>query len=237
MPPKSTMRLHAGRAFTWSIATLIYFSALSYVALPKATALTFLTPIFATIFAIIVFKETLSFFYMAALKVAFIGTLIVLQPGFSSFEKEGLMVLAASMFWGMSDIFAKKISVLENDFVSTFFHAGFSCLMILPFFIYYSKPLEFWQWGIILIQSALYIVNMYSLTMSYRYGDFKVVQNFYFTIMLFTAPLSYLVFDEWITLPTLIGSSIILVVVGTIAYIEGRKFKNKTRTIELGLDK
>jgi drug/metabolite transporter (DMT)-like permease len=225
LPTKRNLSLHIIRAFLWLAATAIFFKSIDIVSLPKATALSFSTPLFTIIFAIIFLKEKLRKGYIVSLFFGFIGMIIILRPGFDGYSLESLLILIACILWAITDIIIKHLCKSEKNKDITWFFTLFSFLLIIPILPKFWITPNMVQFGILMLISILFLFNTLSLTHAYRLGNMTIIQPFAFSSLIFVAILSYLVFSETITIPTIIGSAVIIISTSSIAYNERRSHK------------
>lgn len=105
--------LHLGRtSFGWLGVTLM-FAAVAYIPLADATAISFLNPVFAMIFAIPLLRETVGRVRWSAALIALAGAMILLRPTPESFQPAALLALGAALVMGMELIFIKKLTGRE----------------------------------------------------------------------------------------------------------------------------
>lgn len=105
--------LHIGRtSFGWLGITLM-FASVAFIPIADATAISFLNPVFAMVFAIPFLKEGVGPWRWLAAAVSLAGALILLRPTPDSFQPAALLALAAAAVIGMELIFIKKLSGKE----------------------------------------------------------------------------------------------------------------------------
>ncbi len=101
--------LHALRALFNIVAMLSFFYALSITPLSEVTALNFTAPIFATVLAALVLGEVVRARRWTAIAVGFLGTLIVLRPGFASIGLGQILALGSAMIWSCALLVIKTL--------------------------------------------------------------------------------------------------------------------------------
>ena len=89
---------------------LLGFGALVYMPFEQFKALSFLSPIIVVLLSFIIFKEKIYKYRIFALTAGFIGTLIIIRPGYVEFNIGTIMVLASLMFWSFIIIISKFVS-------------------------------------------------------------------------------------------------------------------------------
>ena len=100
-------KLHAARSFFNVIAMLSFFYSLSITSLAEVSSLGFTAPLFASILAIIFLKEVVGFKRGLAIIFGFVGTIIVIDPVYSSISMGHILVLLSASVWSISFIIIK----------------------------------------------------------------------------------------------------------------------------------
>ena len=86
------------------------FTALTLIPLAQMTALSFTGPLFVTIGAVLFLGEIIRARRIAAIAVGFLGTLIILQPGFTEISVGAMMALASALSIAMASLIVKKLT-------------------------------------------------------------------------------------------------------------------------------
>ena len=150
------------------------FWALKNVSLPEFTTLTMTAPIFSILFSIFLLKERFNLFLALSLILGVFGVLLVVRPGFESFNIFFLIVLLNAFLISMTTFLVNKFDKIvssEGYFVygGLFVH-GFSVILFLFDPIFFNFP------TLILMVSASVFVNIaiYFLVLA-----FQKAQSFY----------------------------------------------------------
>ncbi|MGR3467702.1 MAG: DMT family transporter [Shimia sp.] len=96
----------------WGGVTLL-FAAAGLIPLPDATALSFLNPVFAMLFAIVLLGERVGPWRWGAAAVAFAGAVILLRPT-GAVELGALLALASAVVLGLEISFIKRLTGRER---------------------------------------------------------------------------------------------------------------------------
>ncbi|MDA9230954.1 DMT family transporter [Rickettsiales bacterium] len=235
-PKRKQLFLYFIRSLFWIGGTTLFFMSLQIVPLPMAIALSFSTPLFTTILAIIILNEGVYKRRIFALISGFIGVLVVLKPAFFDLASQHLMIILACMFWSITDIMIKIMGKDNKNSTITWFYFFFSfmfLLIVIGFLkilgIFYTSSglylINHWNFNytqiLILILIAIFFVcSIMLLTQSYKIADLTIIQPFSFTTIIFTSILYYIFFNEIITISTIIGSIVIIV---SISFVSFRK--------------
>lgn len=99
--------------------------------------ITTLSPVFQSIFALILLKEKTSFKQVVSMLVAFVGVLVII--GLSGLDQTNssllgqLLLLAAAFFWGYYSVLSKKASIHYSSLQITTWGVITAAVMNLPF--------------------------------------------------------------------------------------------------------
>src|SRR6185295_13296481 len=104
---------HFWRAGLGFLSMEIWFYSLSILPLNVATALSFTTPVFGTLFAIWLLKEKAGWRRWSAIAVSFIGVLIILRPESAEFNPSAGIVLVSSALLAMVGVVIKHLTSTE----------------------------------------------------------------------------------------------------------------------------
>ena len=88
---------------------LSFFYALSITPLAEVSTLGFTAPLFASILAVIFLKEIVGIRRIIAIVFGFIGTIVVIDPVYSSIDIGHFLVLFSASVWSISLIIIKVL--------------------------------------------------------------------------------------------------------------------------------
>lgn len=224
-----SMKLQFLAALCWLVGTALFYTAITQIQLPEATAISFSVPIFTTILAIIFLKESLHARRVMGLCFGVLGMLVIIQPGMKAFDMASLLVIGSAMCWSFCDIFIKLMGKTHHPFVNTFYFALISMVLLLPVAIYVNDmPSTAEQWIWLAVIALLFVVNIASTAASYQLVDLTVLMPFIFTELVFIGLLAYFMFGEVIQIPTAIGGFIII---ASTSYITYREYKTHKQSL------
>lgn len=134
------------RAACGTVGILGNFYAIDHMALSDASMLNKLSPFFATVFSIFVLKEKTSVFQMSAVVLAFLGSLLVIKPGFGAEALPGIVGFLGGMGAGMAYTLVRLLNKRgERKAFIVFFFSVFSSLTALPWMIFDYRPMSMYQ--------------------------------------------------------------------------------------------
>jgi drug/metabolite transporter (DMT)-like permease len=215
-------KLYFMRAISAIIGMGALFYGLSLMRLTDAIALTFTTPLITTLLAILFLKETVGYHRWIALLIGFAGVLVIIRPGGDAFQLASVFILVTASCWATSNILVKKLTASDHHKVIVF--------IMMVIMVPLSIPLAIMQWHAVTLEQVSWMVllgfvaNQAQASMTYAYSkmDISVVQPFDFSRLVFISILAYFIFDEVLSLWTLLGASIIF---GSSMYVIYRRRK------------
>ena len=214
------IKLHMARSFFNVIAMLSFFYSLSITPLADVASLAFTAPLFASILAIIFLKEIVGIKRGIAIVMGFIGTLIIVDPIYSSISNGHILVLLSASVWSVSLIIIKVLGRTESSVTIT----SYMVLIMIPF----SAIAAFFYWEIPTLKDLFFLLIIgvcgtsaqMLLAQALRQGDTSIIMPFDFLKLIWAVGIGYLFFFEVPALNTWIGSIIIFLSTIYIAYRE-----------------
>ncbi len=196
------------------------FWAIGHLPLSQAISLSYSTPLFVTIAAVIWLGEIVRKRRWAAVLMGFIGVLIIVQPWSSAFTGGSLIAVLAAVLSAVVAIQIKQLSRIDAaDTIVFYTYAFWVPLSLLP-------ALFVWQWphGIVwvwLICTGLFGTGGQLLwTRALRLGEVSALTPISFMQLPVVAIAGYLLFDEKISRWTVLGAAIIFAANAYIAHRE-----------------
>ena len=225
--------LHALRSGIQVGSMLMFFTALTMTPLAKVSAMSFTAPLFATLGAVLILGERIRARRITALVLGFVGSMIIVRPGFEALDTGAMLVLASSASWAVALLVIKHLANTESSLTLTAYMGIF------------MTPLSFlaavWVWRWPEPEDYLWFLAMGSLgsvahllmAQAFREAEATVVLPLDFTRLIWASLLGYFVFGEMPALWTWMGGSLIFVSTTYIAYREAR-LKGAGRAPEAG---
>lgn len=128
------------------IGTLSMYEAIRHISLADATAVQYLNPVIVTILSALVLKETVGPRRWFAVAAAFVGALLIIQPGRSDFTWPVLLPLVTAAAQAGYMTLTRFARQYDYERVSIFYSTapGAAALtLLLPLFWTGAQPLEF----------------------------------------------------------------------------------------------
>jgi len=201
------------------------FTALTLIPLAQMTALGFTGPIFVTIGAVFFLGEVIRLRRILAIGVGFLGTIIILQPGFTEISVGAILALVSALSIAMASLIVKKLTATEtSEAIVTWMVAMQAPLALIPAIGVWEWPsLE--AWGYLWAMALTGTIAHLCFTRAYRLVDITALQPLEFIKLPFAVILAWVVFSELPGLWTWIGGAVIF---ASSVYITKREAKTKT---------
>ncbi|MDX2271858.1 MAG: DMT family transporter [Cyanobacteriota bacterium] len=203
------MRFYLLRGLVNNTGMMLFFLGLSWVPLAEATALGFTIPLFASLLAIWILKEATQWQRLLALAAGFLGTLVILRPGFQVISAGSMTILLASLLLAWAAILVKILAQTESSLtITTYMGLVQTPLSLIPALLVWQWPTATEWWGLVAL-GALGTLGQLAVTQAYRQADLSTLMPFDFSAMIWATLIGYFAFGELPTIWTWIGSAII----------------------------
>ena len=216
--------LHCLRGLIGAAAILTWFQSLALVPVATATALSFAAPIFITISAALILKESVGIRRWVAVISGFLGAMIILRPGFIEINPGSLLVLLSTVFWAASLTVVKIVSRYDASTTIVFYAALFatpiSLIAAIPHWVWPDPR----QYMLLFIIGTLATIAHLCLTQAFREADASVVMPIDFGRLIVTTALGWYLFAELPDIWTVVGA---VVIFGSTAFITWRDSRLK----------
>lgn len=214
--------MHLMRSLLGLAAMLTFFTALSLLPLAEVTALTFTTPLFTTIGAAVILRETVKARRWTATIVGLIGALIILRPGVEALRPEAFIALAAAALMACAFLTVKSLSRTEHpNTIVLMMGLLMTPMSLVPAAFVWTMPgIHLWAWLVGMGLAAT--IGQVFLTRAFAAADASAVLPFDFSRLVFVAILGYVFFSERPDIWTWVGAGVIVTASAYIAHREAR---------------
>ena len=210
---------------------ILGFGALVYVPLEQFKAMHFLSPIIVVLLSFIIFREQIYRFRIFALIIGFLGTLIIVRPGYVDFNIGTIMILVSLTFWSFIIILSKFVSKDDSPITMVTYQYTLMTVFAFPLAIYFWQMPSLISLLLVFIAAASGTILHLCLGLAYKYADLSVTQPIWFTGLIFGSGFGYLVFNEIPDFWTWIGGIVVFTSVLVITYFEKNKEEKNKKNI------
>lgn len=201
-------------------AMLTWFYGLSVVPIAQATALSFTSVIFGSIGAALVLGERMRLRRWSAVAAGFVGTLVILRPGFGEADPAALIVVLSSVCWAGALLTVKRLSATDSVVCIVTWNCVLLTVLSLPVAIpvWVAPTLEQLAW--LLLIGMLATLGHLAMTGAFKASDATIVFPVDYTRLVWASVIGYLAFSEVPDIWTWVGGTIIFASTSYIAYRE-----------------
>jgi drug/metabolite transporter (DMT)-like permease len=198
----------------WSIsylASIAIFSSYPHLALADAYAILFTAPLLITALAGLMLGERVGWRSWTAVAVAFLGVLVVLDPGHGMIAVAGLVVLAGAVGHAFNMLFVRKLAVAGEAVEATGTAGNLLTCAVTPLLLpWVWKSPSVGDLGIAAFAGMTAGSAFLLLAAAFRAAPAAVIAPFQYSQMLYAILVGWLLFADWPSTRMLLGSAIIV---------------------------
>ncbi|MEC7208431.1 MAG: DMT family transporter [Pseudomonadota bacterium] len=189
----------------------LFIIAISYVALADAIAVTFIAPLIVTVLSAVLLAEKVGLHRWSAIIAGFLGTLVVIRPGFESFHPALLLVLFAATLFAGRQIISRLLSGSDNAYTTVAYTALASSLVLsVPAFYVWVTPQTSQQILLLTIMALLAGLAEFMVIKALQIAHAGLVAPVQYTILIWGTLYGFLVFADLPDIFTFAGAAIII---------------------------
>jgi len=207
-------KLQIFRGLTLLFANVLFFYSISVISMAKALTLAFVAPLITTALSPIFLGEKVGFRRWSAVIVGFVGSLIVIQPGFIEFNLASISALGTGFFYGIYLVITCKLHSSDSPLL-TLLLTGVVGAVLASFFVpvVWINP-TFNQWSLLALMGIFACLGHLFLILSLKYADASKLAPFGYFEIVTNVILGYYFFGDfphywtWVGLATIVCSGI-----------------------------
>ena len=191
-------------------ANVCFFYSISIISLAKALTLAFIAPLIVTAFSPIFLGEKVGFRRWSAVIIGFIGSMVVIRPGFVEINLASLAALGTGVMYGFYLIITRKLSSSDNPLL-TLLLTGVVGTIIISFvmpFVWIKPTLN--QWSMMAAIGIFACVGHLFIILSLKYADASKLAPFSYFEIVTNIIIGYYFFSDFPDKWTFVGLFIII---------------------------
>ena len=204
-------------------ANILFFYSISIISLAKALTLAFIAPLIVTILSPIVLGEKVGFRRWAAVITGFIGSLIVLRPGFVEINLASLAAIGTGFLYGVYLIVTRKLHNSDHPLLTLLLTGVVGAIIgsiIMPSVWVKPTPTE---WYMMFAIGFFASIGHLLLILSLRYADASKLAPFGYFEIITNIIIGYYFFNHFPDTWTFLG---LFVIISSGVYIFRREALN-----------
>ena len=192
-------------------SNVFYFTAIAYVPLAEASAISFISPFLVALIAAFVLKERVGIGHWIAIGVGFVGALIIIRPGSGDLPWQAVLVLFSSTFYATYQVMTRGLAGDDSPETSVFYAAMVgSVLTTLAVPFVWQTPAS--------LQTVIELTSLgvfgglghYCVARALMWGPAPVISPFQYVQLLAASLFGYFIFGDVPSVWTYVGAVIII---------------------------
>ncbi len=214
------LRSHGLRSLAGTASMFCWLTALTLIPLADFTAISFTSPMFLTVLAMLFLGERIHAYRWTALVMGFVGVLITIGPHltFGGRSAGVLVAFGAAGFSALAMLFLRSMSGRggEHAITITFYFSATSMVCGAATAVAGWPMPTAEQWLFIVLIGVLGVFGQLMLTFSYRYAEVSTIAPLDYTNLLLAVGFGYYLFAEvphwsmWIGAPLVMAAGLII---------------------------
>lgn len=219
-----SVRRHTGWALSCACAMMLWFTALTLIPLPEATAIGFVVPLITVALAWLVLGERVRVFRWMAVLVGLLGVAIIIWPrigvgaDYGSSAALGAMVaLCSASLWALAQIFLRRLTTTESSGSAVLsFSVATMVLGLASLFWGWVNPAAV-EWLAIAVCGLAGGFGQLCIAQSLRYGEASTMAPFEYLTFPVASVVGIVVFNEypdhsvWLGLPLVVAAGLFVI--------------------------
>lgn len=211
---------HTLRSIFLGGATFFFFWALTYLSIADTLAIFFVQPLIVTMLSPVMLGEKVGIRRWAAVVVGFIGTLIIIRPGFQEINPGMLMALAAGFSLAIYMLLTRKISGRVDPIVTTFQTNLIGAVLTSAAIAFLWQPPTLEQWLLFPLLGLVATVGHTFIVKAYDHAEASLLAPFAYAEMIMAVVAGWYFFGDFPDRYTFLGVGILIACALYISYRE-----------------
>ena len=201
---------HLARAAFLVSATFCFFLSLKWLPIADALAIFFVQPLIVTVLSALILREAVGPRRWAAVALGFVGTLIIIRPGFADVNTGSWLAFAAGAFLACYFVMTRAISGRAHAMVTTFqtsllggliLSAGIWAVWVWP------SPI---QWGLFAALAFIATFGHLMIVRAYDHAEASLLAPLAYTEIITSVALGWVFFGDFPDGYTFVGVAILI---------------------------
>ncbi len=202
--------IHAARASLLIAATAFFFAALHWQSIADTLAIFFVQPLIVTLLSPLVLGEKVGIRRWVAVLIGFIGTLIIIRPGFQQLTPGVPLALGAGTSLAVYLLMTRRIAGSAPAMVTTFYTSlcGAIIMSVIVLFVWQTPTPA--QWGLFILLSAIANGGHYLIIRAYDHAEASLLAPLAYSEIIMATVLGWYIFGDFPDAWTFLGVAILI---------------------------
>ena len=203
--------LQLSRSLLLLVSTSLFFTALRYVPLAEATAVSFTSPFMVALLAGWVLGERVGRVHWLAIVFGFVGALMVIRQGVGTINPYLFLVVGNAACYAAYQVLTRRVAAYDRPETSVSYDALIGTVLlsvIVPFF--WRTPHEAWHWLLLAVIGLLGGLGHYCGARALVSNPASTLAPLYYVQLISAAALGYILFGDVPSAWTWSGAALIV---------------------------
>ena len=202
--------MHCVRACFLIAATTFFFWGLKFLPVADTLAIFFVQPLIVTMLSPLVLGETVGVRRWSAVIIGFIGTLIIIRPGFQELNPGVFLALGSGTSLAIYLLLTRRIAGSAPAMVTTFYTSLMGAIItsVIVLFVWQTPTPE--QWMFFVLLSAIANGGHFLIIRAYDHAEASLLAPLAYTEMIMATIVGWYVFGDFPDMWTFIGVGILI---------------------------
>ncbi|MEI6099537.1 MAG: DMT family transporter [Alphaproteobacteria bacterium] len=203
--------VHGLRAMLLITATFLFFWSLKFLPIADALAIFFVQPLVVTALSPLINGEHVGPRRWAAVAVGFVGTLIIIRPGFGALNPGALLALGSGISLALYFLVTRRIAGAQKAIVTTFHTnllGGAITSALVPLVWVTPSPND---WALFVSLAAIANLGHYFIVRAYDHAEASLLAPLAYTEMVTSTLMGLIFFGDFPDAWTFFGVAILII--------------------------
>ena len=206
----SQPKLQIFRGLTLFCANILFFYSISIISMAKALTLAFVAPLITTALSPFFLGEKVGLKRWSAVIIGFVGSLIVIRPGFIEFNLASFAALGTGFFYGIYLVITRKLHNSDSPLLTLLLTGVVGAIIssfVVPI-VWINPTIN--QWSLLALMGIFACLGHLFLILSLKYADASKLAPFSYFEIVTNIMLGYYFFGDFPHFWTWVGLTIII---------------------------
>lgn len=201
---------HALRSIFLMAATGFFFWGLRYLPIADTLSIFFVEPLVITLLSPWLLGESVGTKRWVAVVIGFLGTLVIIRPGFQTFNPGVVMALASGVSIAIYLLMTRKVAGEQPAMVTTFHTSLFGAVIASVAVVWLWVPPTPPQWGLMVTLAAIAVTGHFLIVRAYDHAEASLLAPLAYTEIIMATVGGWWFFGDFPDRWTFVGVGILI---------------------------
>jgi drug/metabolite transporter (DMT)-like permease len=189
-------RQHITRGLLYVVGSYAFLTALRFLPLADAVAISFASPIIIAALSPMYLGEASSRRRTAAVLIGFLGVLVMLRPGSANIHWAVLLPLLVAIVDSFRDLLTRRLTITETSQSLIFYTTATVTVISCPMAVTNWSPIPAAHVGLFVGAGVMFIGAHYFMVEAFRHGEASVVSPYRYFMLVWSTLAGFLLWGD-----------------------------------------